>query len=206
MKARQEGFPARSVYKLDEIDRRCQLLRPGLRVLDLGAAPGSWTLKAAQRVGPNGRVVALDLNPLRVPVPPQVTAMECDLFATPVADLAALGPFDLVLSDLAPHTSGIKDADAYRSVELVEQVLVIADACLVEGGSLVAKVFQGVGFEDLREAVRQRFRTVRLLKPEASRKESVEIYLVGLGRRGAPVLPPAPPADPGPSAPPASPS
>jgi len=189
-KAHQEGFPARSVYKLDEIDRRCQILRPGLRVLDLGAAPGSWTLKAAQRVGPRGKVVALDLNPLRVAVPPHVTAMECDIFATPVADLAALGPFDLVLSDLAPHTSGIKEADAIRSVELVELVLVVADACLVEGGALVAKVFQGVGFEALREEFRRRFRTVRLLKPEASRKESVEIFLVGLERKGAPVVSP----------------
>ncbi len=205
-KARQEGFPARSVYKLEEIDRRCQLLKPGLRVLDLGAAPGSWTLKAAQRVGPRGRVVALDLNPLRVAVPPHVKAMECDIFATPVATLAALGPFDVVLSDLAPHTSGIKDADAVRSVELVEQVLTVADACLVEGGSLVAKVFQGVGFEALRDEVRKRYRTVRLLKPEASRKESVEIFLVGLGKRGAPVTPEAPGAPGAPDAPPAPPS
>ena len=185
-KARQEGFPARSVYKLEEIDRRCQLLKPGLRVLDLGAAPGSWTLKAAQRVGPRGRVVALDLNPLRVAVPPHVKAMECDIFATPVPTLAALGPFDAVLSDLAPPT--------------------VADACLVEGGSLVAKVFQGVGFEALRDEVRKRYRTVRLLKPEASRKESVEIFLVGLGKRGAPVTPEAPGAPGSSEAPPVPPT
>lgn len=183
-KAHAEGYPARSVYKLEEIDRRCNtLIRQGMRVLDLGAAPGSWTRYVANKVGRGGKVVSLDLNPLKVATPPYVIRLELDIFKTPVEDLAALGPFDLVLSDMAPHTTGMKEADAYRSIELVERAVEIADAALVPGGALVAKVFQGVGFEEVRNLFRARYGTVRLLKPEASRKESVEIFLVGLGRK-----------------------
>ncbi|MBL8605048.1 MAG: RlmE family RNA methyltransferase [Myxococcales bacterium] len=195
-KAHAEGYPARSVYKLEEIDRRCNtLVRQGMRVLDLGAAPGSWTRYVANKVGPRGKVVALDLNPLKVATPPYVTRLELDIFKTPVGEMAALGPFDLVLSDMAPHTSGMKEADAWRSVELVERAAEIAEAALVPGGAFVAKIFQGVGFEEIRNRLRLQYGTLRLLKPEASRRESVEIFLVGLSKKG-PVasLPSAAPA------------
>lgn len=187
-RAHKEGFAARSVYKLEEIDRRCKLLRPGLRVLDLGAAPGSWTQWMATKLGGKGRIVAVDLNPLRVTVPLFVKAMELDVMAAPLDDFAALGPFDLVVSDMAPHTSGTKEADAAISAELVDRALDIGDRCLAPGGNLVAKIFQGAEFEAVRKRFRDRYETVKLIKPEASRKESVEIFLVGMNHR-APAAP-----------------
>ncbi|MEZ4390831.1 MAG: RlmE family RNA methyltransferase [Polyangiales bacterium] len=181
-KAQKQGFPARSVFKLEEIDRRCQLLRPGMRVMDLGAAPGSWSRYIAQRVGPKGHVFALDLNPLKVGSP-QIEFEQLDLFEAPLDYLAAKGPFDLVVSDIAPHTTGVREADAASSELLVERCLDVADACLAPGGSFVAKIFVGAGFEAVRARMRGAFETVRVLKPEASRKESVEIFLVGLRRK-----------------------
>lgn len=192
-KAQKQGFPARSVFKLEEIDRRCQLVRQGHRVLDLGAAPGSWTRYLSQHVGLRGAVYAVDLNPLRIPVTPNVTFEQMDILECPVERFTAWGPFDLVVSDIAPHTSGIKEADAARSEALVERCLDIADAALAFGGSFVAKIFQGGGFDAIRARMRGTFETVRVIKPEASRKESVEIYLVGLKRKTAP---PAPPPSP----------
>jgi 23S rRNA (uridine2552-2'-O)-methyltransferase len=182
-RAKKEGFAARSVYKLEEIDRRLRLLRPGHRVLDLGAAPGSWTQYVAPKVGARGRVVALDLNPLRVVVPPHVTALQMDVLAASLDDIAALGPFDVVISDMAPHTTGIRDADAANSAELVSRAIDIAVRVLVPGGKLLAKIFQGQEFEQVRAKMRQHFDEVRVLKPEASKRESVEIYLAGLRRK-----------------------
>lgn len=182
-KAKKEGFAARSVYKLEEIDRRVRLLRPGARVLDLGAAPGSWTQFVAPKVGGRGKVVAVDLNPLRVTVPPHVTAVILDVLAAPLEDFKALGAFDVVLSDMAPHTTGIRDGDVARSVELVERAIDIAAIVLVPGGKFLAKIFQGDGFEDVRAKMRGLFDDVRIMKPEASKRESIEIYLAGIGRK-----------------------
>ena len=182
-KAKKEGFAARSVYKLEEIDRRLRLLRPGLRVLDLGAAPGSWTQYVGPKVGVRGKVVAVDLNPLRVSIGPQVKAVVLDVFVASLDDFRALGPFDLVLSDMAPHTTGIRDVDVAHSVELVERGLEIAEAVLAPGGKFLAKIFQGDGFEEVRAKMRRSFDEVRILKPEASKRESIEIYLAALGRK-----------------------
>ena len=132
-RAHQEGFAARSVYKLEEIDRRCRVFRTGQRVLDLGAAPGSWTQWMVPRVGGKGAIVAVDLNPLKVKVPAYVQAMQFDVLAAPLDEFAKLGPFDVVVSDMAPHTSGVQDADAARSAELVYRAIDIADACLAPG-------------------------------------------------------------------------
>lgn len=188
-KAQKQGFPARSVFKLEEIDRRCQLIRQGQRVLDLGAAPGSWTRYLAQHVGARGAVYAVDLNPLRIASTPNIRFEQMDIFECPVARFAALGPFDVVVSDIAPHTSGIKEADAARSEALVERCLDIADASLAQGGAFVSKIFVGGGFDAIRARMRGSYETVRVIKPEASRKESVEIYLVGLKRKTAPPAP-----------------
>lgn len=184
-RAKKEGFAARSVYKLEEIDKRLRLLKPGGRVLDLGAAPGSWTQYAGPKVGPKGKVVALDLEPLRVPVPPHVKVLRLDIFATPIEELQALGPFDVVLSDMAPHTSGVREADVARSEALVECAVHLAAKLLVPNGNMVAKIFQGSGFEDIRKTMRGFFNEVRVLKPEAIRKESKELYLAGLGRKAS---------------------
>jgi 23S rRNA (uridine2552-2'-O)-methyltransferase len=182
-RAHREGFAARSVYKLEEIDRRCKLLRPGLRVLDLGAAPGSWTQWMSARIGPQGRIVAVDLTPLGVTVPATVKAIELDVLLAPLEAFEALGPFDLLVSDMAPHTTGVRDADAALSAELVDRAMAIGDRALRPGGNLVAKIFQGSDFEAVRGRMRERFATVKVMKPEASRRESVEIFLVGLDRR-----------------------
>ncbi len=184
-KARAEGYAARSVYKLEELDRRHGLLGPGKRVLDLGCAPGSWLLYAARRVGPAGRAVGLDRNPVETSLPAQAVALVGDVYATPPAELeaAAGGPFDVVLSDMAPDTSGVAFADAARSVDLADRALEIAVALLAPGGSFLVKVFQGSDLEAYVTRVRASFRDVRLEKPAASRKQSREIYVLGRGAR-----------------------
>lgn len=176
--ARLDGYPARSVYKLEEIDRRTQLLKPGQHVLDLGAAPGSWTLFAAEKVGAKGRVVSIDLQSIDIAVPEHVTLLEGD-----AREAELDGPFDIVLSDMAPKTSGQRAADQYRSYELVMVALEAARKHLKEGGALVAKIFQGAEFEDARSAFRETFEKVRIIRPKAVRDESYEVFLVGLGRK-----------------------
>jgi len=180
-RAKREGYPARSVYKLQEIDRRVQLLRRGQRVLDLGASPGSWTQYAAQKVGREGKVVGIDLNPPRIGLPPHVSFQALDVFKfDPLADF---GPhsFEVVMSDMAPHTSGQRHRDQFGSYELYMRALEIAGQVLVSGGAFVGKIFQGPELEEARSATRARFKTVRIIKPEASRDESFEIFLVALG-------------------------
>lgn len=180
-RARREGFPARSVYKLEEIDRRVQLFRPGQRVLDLGAAPGSWTLYAAQRVGRNGRVLALDLQEHVGELPPQVEFRVADVREQSIESLE--GPFDVVLSDMAPKTMGSRAADQYRSFELFLTAVEVAAQVLASGGAFVGKIFQGAEFELARDALRKHFTKCRVIKPEAVRDESYELFLVGLGKR-----------------------
>jgi 23S rRNA (uridine2552-2'-O)-methyltransferase len=179
-KAKREGYPARSVYKLQEIDRRTRLLRRGQRVLDLGASPGSWTLYAAERVEREGKVVGIDLDDARVGLPPHVSFRALDVFELDAASEFGPGSFDVVLSDMAPHTSGQRHRDQFLSFELYMRALSIARTVLVPGGAFVGKIFQGAELEDARKATRDAFASVRTLKPEASRNESFEIFLVGL--------------------------
>ncbi|MEM9191545.1 MAG: RlmE family RNA methyltransferase [Myxococcota bacterium] len=187
-RAKAEGYPARSVYKLEEIDKRVRLLRPGLRVLDLGAAPGSWSLYAARKVGRKGVVVAIDLQRITIAFPPQVEVLEADAtdVLTDEPPAWAIEPFDLVLSDMAPATTGQRQLDMYRSYELVMTALRIGTEVLRPGGSLVAKIFQGAEFEDARSAFREVFADVRTLRPKAIRSESYEVFLVGQNRRSKP--------------------
>lgn len=183
-KAKREGFAARSVYKLEEIDRRKRLLRPGLRVLDLGAAPGSWLEYAARRVGAQGRVVGVDLQPLKGPPPAPATFLLADaLEVEPALLLEQGGPYDMILSDMAPRTTGIPSADAARSAALVRRALALAAAVLRPGGTLLVKVFQGGELPALRREFAAAFERVSLEKPKASRSESVEIFLLGLGKK-----------------------
>jgi 23S rRNA (uridine2552-2'-O)-methyltransferase len=188
-RAKREGYPARSIYKLEEIDRRVHLLRRGHRVLDLGAAPGSWTLYAAQRVGREGKVVGLDLNPTRIALPPHVTCQTVDIFAFQPREHFGCDAFDVVLSDMAPHTSGQRHRDQFGSFELYMRALEVASEVLVVGGSFVGKIFQGAELEQARAATRARFESTRIVKPEASRSESYEIFIVGTGAK--PVTQPA---------------
>lgn len=182
-RAKREGLASRAVYKLEEIDRRLRIFRPGLRVLDLGAAPGSWSAYACEHVGPRGRVLAVDQNPIDVALPLQGEARQADVTTLVAEELGGAGSFDVVLSDMAPRTSGQRHADQHRSYELYARALAIATDVLAPGGTFVGKIFQGPAFDDARRETRERFVEVRVLKPNASRRESYEIYLVGLGRR-----------------------
>jgi 23S rRNA (uridine2552-2'-O)-methyltransferase len=180
-KARGAGFAARSVYKLEEIDRKLRLLRAGDRVLDLGCRPGSWLQYALKVVGPHGAVVGIDRDPLSPPIP-GARVLQGDIFATPDAEL--LGPlaaFDVVLSDMAPNTTGVRATDQARSAALVEEALARAERLLAPGGAFVAKIFQGPDLEQIRKRMAARFSEVRTLKPEGSRAQSIEIYLAGKG-------------------------
>lgn len=186
-RARKEGARSRAAYKLEEIDARDRLFRPGMVVVDLGAAPGGWSEYAARRVAPGGRVIALDLLPMA-----EIAGIEFILgdFADPaVLDSlkARLGeePVDLVICDMAPNISGIPAADQARSMALSELALDFADQALRTGGDLLVKTFQGQGFKELHEQMRRRFTQVATRKPKASRAESREIYLLGRGRRPA---------------------
>jgi 23S rRNA (uridine2552-2'-O)-methyltransferase len=180
-KAQQDHYLSRAAYKLLEIDRRDRLLRPGMTVVDLGAAPGSWCQVVVQKTKGQGRVLAIDL----LPVAPMrgVDSLEGD-FTDPVA-LAWLEvqlqsrQVDLVLSDVAPNISGVMLRDQARQYELCELALDFALNWLKPDGAFLVKVFQGVGFEDFRAQMRQAFEQVLIRKPDASRDRSSEVYLLG---------------------------
>ena len=159
------------------------LFKKGQRVLDLGASPGSWTLYSAEQVGPTGRVLGIDLNDPDVALPPHAEIRTLDAFEVEPASLG--GPFDLVISDMAPKTSGQRHADQYRSYELVMRALELTKTVLEPGGTFVAKIFQGAEFEDARQSLRKSFGKVRTMRPEATRDESYEVFLVGIDFRPA---------------------
>jgi len=185
-RAQQDGYRSRAVYKLLEIHEKDRLLRPGLAVVDLGAAPGGWSQLATQLVGSQGRVMALDILPMK-PLP-SVEFIEGDFRETAVLDqlLAALDgrPVDLVLSDMAPNTSGIKAVDQPSSLYLAELALDFARQCLKPGGDFLVKAFQGEGFDKFFKELRVAFATVAPRKPRASRARSAEQYLLARNYRG----------------------
>ncbi len=188
-KAKLEGFLARAVYKLQEIDEKHAIFAPGQRVLDLGCAPGSWLQYARGKVGPTGVLVGLDRAPLERP-PPNARIVVGDVLTIPTAELLGeLPAFDVVLSDMAPDTSGIRSMDQARSEALFERALEIATEVLAPTGNFVGKLFMGSDFKRLAEAVRTRFHHGKTMKPASSRQISIEQYVIGLGFRGPVKLP-----------------
>ncbi len=179
-RARREGWRSRAVFKLDEILRREKLLKPGMVCIDLGAAPGGWSQYLADRLGGRGRVIALDLLPMDTL--PDVEILQGDFTESAVLDslLARLGDAgaDLVMSDMAPNISGTKAVDQPRSMYLAELALDLARRVLRPGGSFICKLFQGAGSEEFIREARRSFGRVRIMKPEASRAASSEVYLV----------------------------
>ncbi len=177
-RARELGYRSRAVFKLDEIQRKDRILRPGQFVLDLGAAPGGWSEYAAAIVGASGRVIALDLLPIE-PVG-GVEFIQGDFTEQATLDrlLESIGErrFDLVLSDMAPNLSGMSSQDQPRAMLLAELALDLARDYLNPGGSFLVKLFQGQGFEELVKDLRASFSSVKFRKPEASRARSSEIY------------------------------
>lgn len=181
--ARSEGYEARSVYKLEAIDQKTRLLRPGQKVVDLGCYPGSWSRYALQRVGRNGRLVGVDLSTPRVSGGIFLEASVYDV--TPEALLEALGgPADGVLSDMAPATSGVPMRDHVIQIELARRALTIAEAILAPGGYFVAKVFDGEDAPAFAKEVKDRFATMKRHRPPAVRKVSREFFVVATGFAG----------------------
>ncbi len=187
LKAKQENYPARSVYKLKEMDSRFHLLKAGMHVLDLGAAPGSWSLGAAEKVGKTGLVLAADIQETLTVFPDNVLFMQEDVFERSAefeAVLAKFAPFDLVMSDMAPFTTGNKFTDQSRSHDLCVQALEIATLYLKPGGNFIVKIFMGPDVQEYLVTLRKLFVRVQGFKPQSSRSESKETFYLGFGFRG----------------------
>ena len=179
-KAKSSGRAARSVYKLEEMDQRWHILAKGQRVLDLGCSPGSWLQYAAEKVGPQGQAIGYDLKPVNATLPAHAEARVGDVYEL---DIEALGTFDVILSDMAPNTTGDRKTDAWRSAGLAENAMFIAQQSLKPGGHFIAKVLEGGDVPELIKKLREYYHKASQTRPKATRKESTEIFLVGLGKR-----------------------
>jgi 23S rRNA (uridine2552-2'-O)-methyltransferase len=184
-RAQSEGLRSRAAYKLEEVVERDRLLKPGMVVVDLGAAPGGWSQWVRQAMGDTGRVIALDI--LEMPPLAGVEFLHGDFREDEVLSrlVASLGgkPVDLVLSDMAPNKSGVDAVDMPRAMYLAELAMEFADTHLRVGGTFLIKLFQGVGFDDYVRELRRRYAKVAIRKPAASRKRSPEVYALAQGKR-----------------------
>jgi 23S rRNA (uridine2552-2'-O)-methyltransferase len=186
-RAKKERYPARSVFKLKEAQKKFRLIKKGDRVLDLGCSPGSWLLYAAELTGKRGRVLGIDLKAVCIKIPPQAETLTADILTINRAwvDKQELrNRFNVVLSDMAPATTGNKALDAARSFQLCQAALSIAEMVLKPGGSFICKIFQGEEFKEFSDIVSARFKHHKIFKPRSSRKESKEIFILGMGFRG----------------------
>lgn len=185
-KAKQEGFAARSVYKLQEIDQKFKVFRAGQTVLDLGASPGSWSQYATQKIGDRGRLLGVDLSPVTVSLP-NATFIAADLRDLNLEEIfqkhGFQPPFDVVMSDMAPKTTGIKSVDQARSMELCELALDVARRFLKPNGTFICKFFQSGEFGKLRADIKKAFDRVEAIKPDSTRSISKEIFLVGIKKK-----------------------
>jgi len=182
--AKCSGYVARSAYKLEEIDKKHRIIHKGNLVLDLGCSPGSWLQYASRKVGEGGQVLGVDLQPVNHSLPSQVKVLQADIFDLTAKDLEMSGGMvDVILSDMAPKTTGMRATDAQRSFALNQQVLQLAEELLRPQGTLLVKAFQGAPLDGLRSAFRDTFAKVKLCKPKSSRAESVEIFLLGMDKK-----------------------
>lgn len=183
-RAKKDGFPARSVYKLEEIQRKTQIIRKGDKVMDLGCSPGSWLIYASQLVGDKGHVVGIDIKPVDIALPPNTQVHIGDLLSIDETLTEHIGKdYNIVLSDMAPSTSGNKFLDAVRSYHLSHAALSLAKVVLSPGGSFVCKIFQGEDFETFMKEVQSIFKKMKIFKPQSSRKDSRETYIIGIGKK-----------------------
>ncbi len=189
--AKKEQFPARSVYKLKEIQQKYKIIKKGDRVLDLGCFPGSWLLYAADLTGEKGEIVGIDLKPLSKSVllklPANIKTYVGDVLSIDEKDqkiIKAVGKdFNIVMSDMAPDTTGNKNVDAARSFNLCQAALSIAKDLLVNGGSFICKIFQGEDFKEFIDSVKLNFNKHKIFKPQSSKKSSKEIYIIGFEKK-----------------------
>jgi len=187
-KAKAEGLRARSAFKIEELAERLGVVKPGIAVLDLGAAPGGWLQVLGKRVGPAGLVIGVDLVEIKALSMPQVKTLVADVTAPEfAAQLEALTPrkLDLVTSDMAPKTTGIRATDEARSLALCRIALGCAERHLRSGGAFITKVFMGGDFKPFENEVRRRFESVKVMRPEATRDRSFEVYITARGFRPA---------------------
>ena len=187
-RAKKEQFPARSVYKLKEIQRKYKIIKKGDRILDLGCFPGSWLLYAADLTGEKGEIVGIDLKPLSKSVlskvPSNVRIYTGDVLSIDDELIRSVGKdFNIVMSDMAPDTTGNKNVDAARSFNLCQAALRIAKDLLVDGGSFICKIFQGEDFKEFIDSIKLSFNKHKIFKPQSSRKLSKEIYVIGFEKR-----------------------
>ncbi|MEH0020982.1 MAG: RlmE family RNA methyltransferase [Desulfobacter sp.] len=182
-KAKSLGYPARSVFKLEEIQNRFKIFRKGDTVLDLGCAPGSWMLYAGKQVGDQGRVFGIDLKAVEIRLPDHIIAIQDNILAPEHPDFIdqAQG-FHTVISDMAPATTGRKDVDALRSFELCRMALDAALKHLRPKGNFICKIFQGNEFKTFEKETKAAFRECKIFKPESCRKQSKEIYIIAKGK------------------------
>jgi len=183
-RAKNENYPARSVYKLEEIQNKFQVLKKKDMVLDLGCAPGSWLLYAAKKIGNQGKVFGIDLKQIQIQLPENVVAIEDNILNMDNESFFdEKTGFNAILSDMAPATTGRKDVDALRSFELCNMALKVADDFLLQNGNFVCKIFQGNNFNDFQKNVKSKFKDSKIFKPESCRKQSKEIYIIAKGKK-----------------------
>ena len=189
-KAKKMGYPARSVFKLEEIDTKYRLCKPGCRILDIGAAPGSWSLYCLRKIGKKGSIIAVDLKEIgnsELRRAANVQLLQGDITdAALQEEIIAYSPFDVLLSDAAPNTTGNKTVDCGRSVTLGIKIITTFLPLLKDGGNIAVKVFQGGGATEILNLMRPHFRTVKGIKPKASRNNSVETFYIATGKLTSP--------------------
>lgn len=196
-RARAEGYVARAVYKLKEVDEKYHLFKQGQRVLDLGCSPGSWLQYIVSRTGVGGLVVGVDATPPEIEVVPPLHFVHGEVTSLDLETITAISPiFDVVVSDLAPKTTGMRQVDQQRSLELAQLAWEWARRLLREGGHFLVKVFEGPDTSDLAAVLKRNFSLCRRIKPAGSRPASREIYFLGLNKRGAPAGSRAPKSGP----------
>lgn len=188
-KAKENNFAARSVFKLEEIDQKFKILKPAQKILDLGASPGSWSQYCSQKVGEEGRILGVDLKPVTAKLK-NATFIQADLRDLNLEDVfkkhGFFPPFDLVISDMAPNTTGIRSTDQARSFDLCELAFQISQRFLKKNGAFVCKLFHSDEFSTLRDLIKTDFERFEAVKPDSTRKISKEIFLVGLRKKNDP--------------------
>lgn len=183
-KAKKEGFLARSAYKLEEIQKKYKIIRANDKILDLGCAPGSWSQVILKILGPQGRLRGVDLKAVMVKAPNAVFEVK-NIFEMKLEEFIE-APYDCIVSDMAPNTTGIMIRDQTLSEELCMKVLELCDKLLKPGGHMAMKLFQGGGAKQVELEVKKRFEKYQMLKPDSTRKESKEIFIIGIKYKGAP--------------------
>lgn len=182
--AKEEGVVARSFFKIEDLDQKYRLVKPKMRIMDIGAAPGSWIQYLLRRTGDEGFIYAVDLNPLNISVPDNVVFDQKNLFDIPPEEIKEThGMFDLIISDVAPRTTGSDFVDQTKSYNLVEHVRQIAIATLKKNCNMICKMYQSGDTKKFTDDMKLIFNDVRIQKPESSRKQSREIFIVGLNKK-----------------------